>query len=125
MPRKMTQFRQERPQMNLVGDLLWCAANRGPIPAVRGTVTLELKPSGTLYRLATIAALAAAMALSACGRKGPLDPPPGGMVLEQRPGMTPVTRRGAEPPRPEYDEDGRPVAPEGPRRRSPLDWLID
>jgi hypothetical protein len=40
--------------------------------------------------------------------------------------MTPVTSRGAQPPqRPAYDEDGRPIAPEGPQRRSPLDWLID
>jgi hypothetical protein len=76
-------------------------------------------------RLAAVAAFAAALVLSGCGRKGPLDPPPGGMQLEQRSGMTPVTSRGLPPPRPEFDEDGRPIAPEGPRRRSPADWLID
>jgi len=79
----------------------------------------------TGLRLATAAALAAAVALSGCGRKGALDPPPGGMVLENRPGMTPVTGRGVQQPRPEYDENGRPIAPEGERRRTPLDWLID
>jgi predicted small lipoprotein YifL len=68
--------------------------------------------------------LAAAVMLSACGRKGPLDPPPGGMVIEQRPGLTPTTRRSAED-LPAYDEQGRPVAPTGPKRRIPPDWLID
>jgi predicted small lipoprotein YifL len=30
----------------------------------------------TFYRLALIGVLAAALGLAACGRKGPLDPPP-------------------------------------------------
>ncbi len=75
--------------------------------------------------LAAIAAVAAAAMLSACGRKGPLDPPPGGMVLEQRRGVAPTTRRAGEPLPPEYDEEGKPVAPPGPKRRIPPDWLID
>lgn len=78
-------------------------------------------------RLAAIGALAVALPLSACGRKGALDPPPGGMVLERQQGVTDVSPRGLPPPSPQpaYDRDGHPIAPEGPRRRSPLDWLLD
>jgi hypothetical protein len=75
--------------------------------------------------VAWMVVIAAAVMLSACGRKGPLDPPPGGMVLEQRSGIAPTSRRsGGEPP-PAYDAEGRPIAPEGPKRRIPIDWLID
>jgi predicted small lipoprotein YifL len=76
---------------------------------------------------------AVALTLSACGRKGPLDPPPGGQVLERSTLLrTPVTNTGAprpveEQPKPqvEYDEDGRPIAPPGPRKHSPADWLLN
>jgi predicted small lipoprotein YifL len=77
----------------------------------------------SMIPLATAVVLAAVM-LSACGRKGPLDPPPGGQLIEQRPGLAPTTRRTGEE-LPAYDEQGRPVAPAGPKRRIPLDWLID
>ena len=40
-----------------------------------------LRPSAqTAVRLATIAALIAALGLAACGRKGPLDPPPAALA---------------------------------------------
>jgi predicted small lipoprotein YifL len=75
-------------------------------------------------RLAMIGAVACLLA--ACGRKGALDPPPGGMALDSRPGMaTPVTNRAGAPAPPEYDEEGKPVAPPGQKRRIPPDWLID
>jgi hypothetical protein len=73
---------------------------------------------------AIMVAIAAAAVLSGCGRKGPLDPPPGGMVLEHRPGLTPTSRAGADAP-PDADDQGRPIAPTGPKRRIPLDVLID
>ena len=83
----------------------------------------------TLIRLATIGALALALPMAACGRKGALDPPPGGYVLEQQQGKTATTRKGEARPReekaPEYDDDGRPVAPQGVRKKLPADWLID
>lgn len=69
-----------------------------------------------------------ALTLSACGRKGALDPPPGGYALEQTTTTTPVTNRGEVLPKrtgPAYDENGRPIAPEGPKRRTPADWLLD
>ena len=86
------------------------------------------RPNRSSFFLAVIGALALALPLSACGRKGALDPPPGGSQLEAGAVRTPVTRRGAEPQREkpaEYDENGRPVAPVGTRKKLPADWLID
>ena len=80
------------------------------------------------FPLVLIGALALALPLSGCGRKGGLDPPPGGSQLESGAVRTPVTRRGAAPPvekSPEYDENGRPIAPTGSRKKLPADWLID
>jgi predicted small lipoprotein YifL len=78
-----------------------------------------------LISLAIVGAFA--LALAACGRKGALDPPPGGYALDPMT-TTPVTGRGEPlPPRtgPAYDEQGKPIAPEGPKRRTPADWLLD
>jgi len=86
------------------------------------------RPNRSSFLLAVIGGLALALPLSACGRKGALDPPPGGSQLEAGAVRTPVTRRGAEPQREkpaEYDENGRPVAPVGTRKKLPADWLID
>jgi predicted small lipoprotein YifL len=86
------------------------------------------RPNRSLISLATIGALTLALPLAACGRKGPLDPPPGGYALERSTTSTPVTDRGVQTQRRgsvEYDESGRPIAPEGSRRRTPADWLID
>src|SRR5205814_6645807 len=82
------------------------------------------RPNRSSFFLAVIGALALALPLTACGRKGGLDPPPGGSRLEAGTVRTPVTRRGAEAP-PEYDENGRPTAASGPRQTLPADWLID
>ncbi len=72
---------------------------------------------------------ALALALSACGRKGPLDPPPGGYALEAGTSRTAVTNRGSrredEKAAPEYDDEGRPLASEGRKKKLPGDWLID
>ena len=86
------------------------------------------RPNRSPSFLAVIGALALVLPLSACGRKGALDPPPGGSQLEAGTVRTPVTRRGAEaaPVKPtEYDENGRPIAPVGTRKKLPADWLID
>ena len=86
------------------------------------------RPNLSSFSLVLIGALALALPLSGCGRKGGLDPPPGGSQLEAGAVRTPVTRRGAPvtPEKaPEYDEDGRPIAPTGPRKKLPADWLID
>jgi predicted small lipoprotein YifL len=68
----------------------------------------------------------AAMLLAGCGRKGPLDPPPGGWQLQQQGRrQAPVSTKQAAPAPVQYDAEGRPIAPEGPSRRIPADWLID
>jgi predicted small lipoprotein YifL len=80
---------------------------------------------------AAVGALALALPLAACGRKGALDPPPGGYALDQSSMRTPVSRQGAAPPKdhpanePGYDAQGHPIAPAGPKKRLPADWLLD
>ena len=56
-------------------------------------------------------ALALGLTLSACGRRGPLESPPGAVMTQQ--GQIVV------------DEHGRPIAPVGERKRLPIDWLLD
>ena len=78
--------------------------------------------------VAVIGLIALALPLAACGRKGGLDPPPGGYVLEQGTAKTPTTSRSAAPApdkQSEYDDEGRPVAPQGRKKKLPADWLID
>jgi predicted small lipoprotein YifL len=78
--------------------------------------------------VAVIGLIALALPLAACGRKGSLDPPPGGYVLESGTARTPTSGRGAAPlpdKQPEYDDEGRPIAPQGRKRKLPGDWLID
>jgi predicted small lipoprotein YifL len=73
--------------------------------------------------IAMIVALSAAVLLSACGRKGPLDPPPGARALQQQSNTASPNQDSILFP--EYDEQGRPIAPPGQKRRIPLDVLID
>jgi predicted small lipoprotein YifL len=89
--------------------------------------TVVPRPPRCLIPVVMIGALA--LALSACGRKGPLDPPPGGYALESGTSRTAVTNRGSrredEKAAPEYDDDGKPIASEGRKKKLPGDWLID
>jgi len=71
-------------------------------------------PTCLIARLALIAALAACFALTACGRKGPLDPPPAAFNSGEKPSTGPV-----------MDKEGRPIAPLGPDKRIPLDTLLN
>ena len=69
--------------------------------------------SRPLVRTALTGALALALglSLSACGRRGPLDAPPGYVNTPQGPV--------------ELDAQGRPLAPPGERKRLPIDVLLD
>jgi predicted small lipoprotein YifL len=72
-------------------------------------------------RLAVIGALATALALAGCGRKGPLDPPPSATAAERAAGGDPQAA-----PRPVMDAEGRPIAPQSTeKKRIFLDWLLD
>jgi predicted small lipoprotein YifL len=77
----------------------------------------------SMMPIATIVALSAAVMLSACGRKGPLERPPGAAVSEERT-VAPASDQG-NVLFPESNEQGKPVAPVGQKRRIPPDWLID
>jgi predicted small lipoprotein YifL len=86
------------------------------------------------FRLALIGALAASFVLAGCGRKGPLDPPPGASLD----GTTPAQERTLTSPvgvapiggatthdNPGVDANGRPQAPKGPNKRIFLDGLLN
>ena len=88
---------------------------------------VECKVNRTVYLgIATFGALSAALLLAGCGRKGALDPPPGGYVVQSGPGRTPVSDRGLRPDqKKKVDGDKTPAAPEGPQRHILPDWLLD
>jgi predicted small lipoprotein YifL len=71
-----------------------------------------------LVRIAAIGALVAALGLAGCGRKGGLDAPPGATAAETSP-----SRPDLEPA---IGPDGRVIAPsQGPKRSTPIDWLLN
>jgi predicted small lipoprotein YifL len=82
--------------------------------------------------IAVIGVLAAAFALAGCGRKGPLDPPPGAAVSQPaKPantgfGLSPMATEAAPATPASFDSQGKPVAPaNAPKKRLPMDWLIE
>jgi predicted small lipoprotein YifL len=81
-----------------------------------------------IFRFAALGALVATLALGACGRKGPLDPPPGTSMQEpaaqgQSGGGETPGQSGAQAI--EYRPDGIMLAPRGQKKKLPVDWLID
>jgi predicted small lipoprotein YifL len=75
------------------------------------------------YRLAVVAVLAAALGVSACGRKGALDAPPGGLAANPAGSLDEETDEGGEVVR-RGSARGLPII-RGPDRRIPLDVLLD
>jgi predicted small lipoprotein YifL len=80
-------------------------------------------------RLAMIGVLVAAFGLAGCGRKGPLDPPPGasleGITQPDRADMSRPIGGGSADGNPGVGPDGQPLAPKGPQKRIPLDVLLN
>jgi predicted small lipoprotein YifL len=76
-------------------------------------------------RLAAVGALVAALGLSACGRKGPLDPPPSAAAPVQYSGEPGAPQRAA--PSQIVGADGKAAAPppSGSQQRFILDWLVE
>jgi predicted small lipoprotein YifL len=69
-----------------------------------------------LLRIAAVGALVTALGLAGCGRKGGLDPPPAAAA-------DPTIAADRQP---QIGPDGQVLPPtHGPRRSSPLDFLID
>jgi predicted small lipoprotein YifL len=76
---------------------------------------LSLLSHRRLARIAAIGALAAALGLAGCGRKAGLDPPPNASATDQ---SVAANGTGTTP-------DGKAAAPAaGPKRPTPIDWLI-
>ena len=79
-------------------------------------------------RLALVGDAVAALTLAGCGRKGPLDPPPGAsMASAPAPSDTPVTSDVFVAPPGQTREGGasRAVAPAGPNKRIFLDNILN
>lgn len=74
-------------------------------------------------RLALIGALAATLGLAACGRKGPLDPPPSSSL--DNGGATPIGGAPAADGSTGVGANGQPVAGRGPRKDLPIDVLLN
>ncbi len=79
-----------------------------------------IRPDRPVFRALSLGALTVALAvtLSACGRKGGLDLPPAA-AQAGAPGQP-----GAEAPA-AVDAQGRPIAPQGPKRPLPIDFLLE
>jgi predicted small lipoprotein YifL len=73
-----------------------------------------------LLRFALIGALAASLGLAACGRKGPLDPPPAASLAGEQAPPAGETKYA-----PILGPDNKPIAPGGPNKRIPLDVLLN
>jgi predicted small lipoprotein YifL len=107
----MSAARRENPG---IAPLTWAAGVGGS----------ELKFSLVLARrkhvmqAAVLACLLATLGLSACGRKGGLDAPPGASVVNQAPQSVPELTPEDQP------AQTAPPAPPPPTRTW-LDWLID
>ena len=73
-------------------------------------------------RLSLIVALVAVFGLAACGRKGPLDPPPAASLAGEQ-----AKAADGEPQRdrPMLGPDGKPIASGKMNKRIPLDVLLN
>jgi len=88
-----------------------------------------------LFHLALIGALAVTLGLAACGRKGPLDPPPGASLAGEPQANMPdlMSDKGQPTPiggqskdgHPGVGPDGQPLAPKGPEKSIFLDRLLN
>jgi predicted small lipoprotein YifL len=72
-------------------------------------------------RIVLIGALIASVGLTACGRKGPLDPPPGASITGEQPSPTSMDVRD----RPVLGPDGKVLVPAGTKKPIPLDVLLN
>jgi len=72
-------------------------------------------------RCALAAAVAIALGLGGCGRKGALDPPPGGLAEP-----TVIGAQPAPAPGPDGQVAAAPPAQQPPAKKTtPLDWLLN
>lgn len=96
--------------------------------AIFGVHSLSSFRDRPLLRLALIGVLALSLGLSACGRKGPLDPPPSVSADGEPRAETPASQpspMGAIMPGSGQGDDDRSAEPVGPKKRIPLDILLN
>jgi predicted small lipoprotein YifL len=90
---------------------------------------LSLFRDPPLYRLALVGVALTALTLAGCGRKGPLDPPPGASMASAPPAAaTPVGEADPLAATLGQQLDGRPAqrpTPAGPNRGIFLDNLLN
>jgi predicted small lipoprotein YifL len=105
------------------------------VPLTQGIRRLSRFRDRPFLRLALIGLAVAALGLAACGRKGPLESPPGNQIEGQPQATTPglmSPNRTATPIGGEakdgfagVDSSGRAVAPKGQKKQIPLDVLLN
>jgi predicted small lipoprotein YifL len=103
------------------------------VPATQGVCCLSRFPDRPVFRLALIGALVASLGLTACGRKGPLDPPPGASLAgEQSNTPNPMGNPIASPIGGQskggdtaLGPNGLPLSPQGPKKHIFLDNLLN
>jgi len=71
-------------------------------------------------RCTLAAAIVLALGLGGCGRKGSLDPPPGGLAEP-----TVIGAQPAPAPGPNGQVAAAPSAPQPAKKTTPLDWLLN
>jgi predicted small lipoprotein YifL len=78
-------------------------------------------------QVAAVGALVTALGLSACGRKGPLDPPPAGGGAPETAAPIGSAQLASPHPQSGFNEEGKAVAPpsSSQRRSFFLDWLVE
>jgi len=84
---------------------------------------LVIASPALFYRLAAVGLLMAGLALSGCGRKGPLDAPPGGLAATDDGSLKEETASGGEVVR-KGGVRGLPII-KGPNKPIPLDALLN
>jgi predicted small lipoprotein YifL len=102
--------------------------------STQGALVLSRFRDRSFSRLVLIGTLVASLGLTACGRKGPLDPPPGASLEGVPQANMPELMSGktATPiggqtnnANPGVGPDGQPLAPKGPNKHIPLDVLLN
>ena len=88
------------------------------------------------FTAVAVISLVAAVALTGCGRKGPLDPPPGAAPTPAPANAKPASGASLNPMAPAatsekraepsvFTSSGKPVAITAPKRPLPMDWLLE
>jgi|SRR5471032_290041 predicted small lipoprotein YifL len=104
------------------------------VTPTQGALFLNRFCDRTFLRLALIGIAVASLGLAACGRKGPLDLPPGASYAGEpqasdparasSPMISPIGGQ-AKDDNSGVGPDGKPQAPKGPKKRIPLDAILD